>query len=187
MTAQKQSVKSDDVNDPRYRLGQTPGSALRCAGARRRKRRRWCSPRPIAAPTIRRNSSPARGSIPVTLRRSEDCYVDELFAAAPEHGAPLLRALFPRAFVDPNREPFELDPTMFEDALPAAVNTGSPRVAAGLGTIARVVANGEEIYARKLHLRRGARRASSAITGPITRRSPGADARDAHGASAIAC
>ncbi len=87
---------------------------------------------------------------PVTLRRSEDSYVDELFAAAPEHGAPLLRALFPRAFVDPNREALELDPTMFEDALPATAMTATPRVVAGLGSIARVVATGEEIYARKL-------------------------------------
>jgi N-formylglutamate amidohydrolase len=84
------------------------------------------------------------------LRRSEDSFVDELFASAPDFGAPLVRALFPRAFVDPNREPFELDPTMFEDELPAFVNTESPRVAAGLGTIARVVANGEEIYGRRL-------------------------------------
>ena len=29
---------------------------------------------------------------PVALRRSEDGFVDELFAAAPEHGAPLLAA-----------------------------------------------------------------------------------------------
>ncbi len=89
---------------------------------------------------------------PLTLRRSEDSYVDELFAAAPEHGAPLLRALFPRVFVDPNREAFELDPAMFSDPLPANANTNSPRVVAGLGSIARVVASGEEIYARKLSL-----------------------------------
>jgi N-formylglutamate amidohydrolase len=89
---------------------------------------------------------------PLTLRRSEDSYVDELFAAAPEHGAPLLRALFPRVFVDPNREALELDPAMFSDALPANANANSPRVAAGLGSIARVVASGEEIYARKLTL-----------------------------------
>ncbi|HXV24795.1 MAG TPA: N-formylglutamate amidohydrolase [Alphaproteobacteria bacterium] len=86
----------------------------------------------------------------VTLRRSEDAFVDELFQAAPQHGAPLLKALFPRAYVDPNREPWELDAAMFSEPLPAYVNSRSPRVAAGLGTIARVVANGEEIYARKL-------------------------------------
>src|SRR5689334_10006412 len=54
---------------------------------------------------------------PMTLRRSEDSYVDEIFGAAPELGAPLLRARFPRAFLDPNREPFELDPAMFEEEL----------------------------------------------------------------------
>src|SRR6185312_12720724 len=87
---------------------------------------------------------------PLTLRRSEDSYVDEIFGAAARLGAPLLRARFPRAYLDPNREPFELDPAMFEDELPAFVNTRSPRVRVGLGTIARVVATGEDIYARKL-------------------------------------
>jgi N-formylglutamate amidohydrolase len=85
-----------------------------------------------------------------TLRRSEDSFVDTLFAAAPGLGAPLIRALFPRAYIDPNREPFELDPAMFAGKLPDYVNSRSPRVAAGLGTIARVVANGEAIYHAKL-------------------------------------
>jgi len=87
---------------------------------------------------------------PLALRRSEDCFVDEIFQAAPRLGAPLIRALFPRAFVDANREPFELDPAMFAGELPAYANTRSPRVAAGLGTIARVVANGADIYRGKL-------------------------------------
>ena len=95
---------------------------------------------------------------PVKLRRSEDSFVDELFRAAPGHGAPLLKALFPRAYVDPNREAFELDPAMFADHLPSYVNTASPRVAAGLGTIARVVTNGEEIYDAKLHFAEAAER-----------------------------
>src|SRR5438445_49832 len=87
---------------------------------------------------------------PLTLRRSEDSFVDALFAAAPELGAPLLAARFPRAYLDVNREAWELDPAMFSDVLPAFVNARSPRVRMGLGTIARVVASGEEIYARKL-------------------------------------
>jgi len=87
---------------------------------------------------------------PLTLRRSEDAFVDELFASAPACGAPLLKARFPRAFVDPNREPYELDPGMFADDLPNYVNRSSPRVGAGLGTIARVVASGAEIYDGKL-------------------------------------
>ncbi len=95
---------------------------------------------------------------PLTLRSSEDAFVDELFAAAPAHGAPLLRARFPRAYVDPNREAFELDPAMFEDPLPPYVNTTSPGVAAGLGTIARVVGRGCEIYRRKLRFADARRR-----------------------------
>ncbi len=84
------------------------------------------------------------------LRRSEDAFIDEIFAAAPEFGAPMLQALFPRAFVDPNREAFELDPSMFTGKLPASVKSSSPRIEAGLGTIAKVVTNGEEIYDGKL-------------------------------------
>jgi len=92
------------------------------------------------------------------LRRSEDSFVDELFAAAPAHGAPLLAAQFPRAFCDANREPWELDPAMFADPLPDWVNTASPRVGAGLGTIARVVATGEAIYREKLRFAEAERR-----------------------------
>jgi N-formylglutamate deformylase len=84
------------------------------------------------------------------LRRSEDAFVDELFAAAPKLGAPLLAARFPRAWCDANREPWELDPGMFDAPLPSWVNSASPRVGAGLGTIARVVASGEAIYRRRL-------------------------------------
>jgi N-formylglutamate amidohydrolase len=82
---------------------------------------------------------------PLALRGSEDSFVDELFAAAPSLGAPLLSARFPRAYVDVNREAYELDPAMFSDALPGFVNARSPRVRMGLGTIARIVASGEEI------------------------------------------
>ena len=94
----------------------------------------------------------------LTLRRSEDGFVDELFAAAPAHGAPLLAATFPRAFCDANREPWELDPGMFEERLPPWVNTASARVGAGLGTIARIVASGEAIYRRKLRFAEAERR-----------------------------
>ena len=87
---------------------------------------------------------------PLTLRRSEDGFVDEIFAEAPQRGAAMLKALFPRAFLDTNREAFELDPDMFGDRLPGYVNSRSPRVMAGLGTIARVVSHGKEIYNRKL-------------------------------------
>src|SRR5215471_3773089 len=84
---------------------------------------------------------------PLALRRSEDSFVDELFGAAPRLGAPLLAARFPRAFIDVNREAYELDPGMFCEALPEYVNRASPRVRMGLGTVARIVASDEEIYA----------------------------------------
>jgi N-formylglutamate amidohydrolase len=92
------------------------------------------------------------------LRKSEDSFIDEIYAAAPQYGAPLICALFPRAYIDPNREPFELDPDMFDGELPSYVNANSPRVAAGLGTIARVVANGADIYRDKLNFSEAARR-----------------------------
>lgn len=85
-----------------------------------------------------------------TLRASEDFYVDELFASAPQRGAPLLQALYARAFLDVNREPWELDPAMFDGPLPDYVNSRSGRVTAGLGTIARVVSSGTNIYRGKL-------------------------------------
>lgn len=80
------------------------------------------------------------------LRKSEDCFVDELFLSCVGHGAPMLRALVPRSYVDLNREPYELDPRMFSGDLPGYANTSSPRVAGGLGTIPRIVAEGEDIY-----------------------------------------
>ena len=84
------------------------------------------------------------------LRRAEDAFVDRLLQAAPSLGVPLLAAEFPRSMVDVNREAMELDPEMFEGALPAESNTRSPRVAAGLGTIPRLSASGRPLYGRPL-------------------------------------
>jgi N-formylglutamate amidohydrolase len=49
-----------------------------------------------------------------------------------------------------NREPYELDPRMFIGRLPSFANTRSMRVAGGLGTIPRVVGDGQEIYRERL-------------------------------------
>src|SRR5215212_2678295 len=84
------------------------------------------------------------------LRRSEDAYVDELFAPMTAFGAPVMAARFPRALLDLNREPYELDPRMFDGRLPSFANTRSMRVAGGLGTIPRIVADGQEIYRGRL-------------------------------------
>ena len=86
---------------------------------------------------------------PISLRRSEDAFVDELFDSVIELGAPLIAARFPRAFVDANRAPGELDPAMFDAPL-VSVGPRSPRVAAGLGVIPRVVRDGLEIYRARL-------------------------------------
>lgn len=88
----------------------------------------------------------------LSIRQSEDAYVDELFSRAPHLGAPLLRAHFPRAYLDVNREPWELDPQMFHEPLSERFNTTSPRIASGLGTIPRVVAENKPIYRDKLSL-----------------------------------
>jgi N-formylglutamate amidohydrolase len=87
---------------------------------------------------------------PHTLRKSEDCFVDELFAGVVALGAPLIAARFPRAYLDVNREPYELDPELFNGRLPEFANTQSARVIGGLGTIARIVADTEEIYRERL-------------------------------------
>jgi len=86
----------------------------------------------------------------IQIRRSEDTFVDDLFQCATGYGAAFMRAFFPRVYLDVNREPYELDPTMFSGNLPAYANVRSIRVAGGLGTIARIVSDSEEIYAHTL-------------------------------------
>src|SRR5260370_36189724 len=89
----------------------------------------------------------AQTAVPLAvLRRAEDAFVDELFGAAPQLGMPLIAARFPRSYVDANREPYELDPGMFEGPLPRPLHHRTTRVAAGLGMIPRVAASGEAIY-----------------------------------------
>lgn len=84
------------------------------------------------------------------LRRSEDSFMDELIGGLTDAGFPVVRVNFPRSYVDVNREPYELDPRMFTGRLPSFANTRSMRVAGGLGTIPRVVGDGEEIYRERL-------------------------------------
>jgi N-formylglutamate amidohydrolase len=83
----------------------------------------------------------------LAIRSSEDAFVDRLFAAAPDHGAPLIAARAPRAYLDLNRAPDELDPALIAGVTRIAHN---PRISSGLGVIPRVVANGRAIYQGKL-------------------------------------
>ena len=98
------------------------------------------------------------------IRRSEDAWVDELIAGAPGSGGTLIKARYARAYVDLNREPYELDQAMFEDELPAFAQARTARAAAGLGSIARIVAEGQEIYARNLTFAEVARRIETVHT-----------------------
>ena len=89
------------------------------------------------------------------LRSSEDAFVDQLFACAPDYGCPLLHANMPRAYVDLNRKLTDLDAEVIEDIAQSAFN---PRVLSGLGVIPRVVANSREIYRGKLTMAEAVRR-----------------------------
>ena len=85
----------------------------------------------------------------LSIRSSEDAFVDMLFEAAPKLGAPLIAALAPRAFIDLNRAVDELDPAVIDSVSRGMHN---PRVSSGLGVIPRVVANGRAIYSGKIAL-----------------------------------
>lgn len=157
-----------DLNDDTFLEGGSPSrsSATTPINARTATRSDFLEPFEILAP--RKQTLPfvlnsphsgrdypkhflaSSGLDPLTLRRSEDSFVDEIFSGAVKLGAPLLRAHFPRAYLDVNREPYELDPTMFTDPLPPHANTRSLRVAGGLGTIPRLVAEATEIYRTRL-------------------------------------
>ena len=92
---------------------------------------------------------------PLQVRSSEDAFVDELFAAAPACGAPLLAARVPRACIDLNRAADDLDPALIAGASRRFLNA---RIAAGLGVIPRVVGEGRPIMQGKLTLAEAQRR-----------------------------
>src|SRR3978361_2560039 len=86
------------------------------------------------------------------LRRSEDSFMDELIAGLSHRVFPTVTVNFPGVYFDVNREPYELDPRMFSGRLPSFANTRSMRVAGGLGTIPRVVGDGQEIYRERINV-----------------------------------
>lgn len=112
---------------------------------------RWTAPFVFASPHSGRTYPPSFLALsaldPVSLRRSEDAFVDKLFGAVPDQGAAFLVAHFPRAYLDVNRAEREFDPAMFDGPVSAhEPATRNARVAAGLGVIPRVVREGMEIY-----------------------------------------
>jgi N-formylglutamate amidohydrolase len=117
---------------------------------------RWAAPLVLSSPhsgTVYPPAFLASARLdPHTLRKSEDTHVDALMEGAADLGVPLVAARFPRAYLDVNREPYELDPHLFHERLPDFVNTQSVRVVGGLGTIARIVSESEEIYRERLRV-----------------------------------
>lgn len=83
------------------------------------------------------------------LRQAEDSYVDELYASAPAHGATLVTALFPRAYIDPNRSVLDIDTALLDSPWPGPAQA-SRKTELGIGLIWRILDTGEAIYARKL-------------------------------------
>ena len=81
------------------------------------------------------------------LRSSEDAYMDRLIARAPHCGAPMICALTPRAYIDLNRAPDELDPAVIDGIERMAHN---PRISSGLGVVPRVVSGGRVIHPGKI-------------------------------------
>jgi N-formylglutamate amidohydrolase len=84
----------------------------------------------------------------IALRHTEDAFIDDLFGAGPEFGATMVRALFPRSYIDPNRSDDDLDPSMIDGEWPGALNPG-PKVALGIGLIPCKEPGGD-VYDRKL-------------------------------------
>ena len=83
------------------------------------------------------------------LREGEDSFVDELYAAGPEMGAPLLAALWPRTYLDPNRHAGDVDLDLIEGSWPGEYRpSGKARV--GKALIWRTLEDGRPIYSRRL-------------------------------------
>jgi N-formylglutamate deformylase len=84
----------------------------------------------------------------LALRQGEDTWVHDLYATAPRHGATLLAANFPRAYIDPNRSLSDIDMALLADAWPGPVTPG-PKTELGIGLVWRLM-DGRPIYERRL-------------------------------------
>jgi N-formylglutamate amidohydrolase len=91
------------------------------------------------------------------MRRSEDSFIDELYAAAPDYGATLIGALFPRIYIDPNRSALDIDPELLDEPWPDESKPG-PKCGLGVGLIWRLCPPGDPIYDRRLTVAEARRR-----------------------------
>jgi N-formylglutamate deformylase len=83
------------------------------------------------------------------VRQAEDTHVADLYAFAPELGATLVEALFPRAYIDPNRHVADIDPQLMATPWPGFV-TPSRKTELGIGLVWRLAHGGSPMYGRKL-------------------------------------
>jgi N-formylglutamate deformylase len=98
-----------------------------------------------------------------TVRRAEDTHVEALYASAPSVGATLIEALFPRAYIDPNRHPADIDPALLLDAWTGPM-TPSRKTELGIGLVWRLAHGGVPMYARKLSAAEVRRRITDCYT-----------------------
>ena len=120
-------------------------SGRRCAGPAAR-RFRWCSIRRIRACDFPDDFDAVVSE--AELREGEDCFVDELYAGGPEMGVPLLAALWPRTYLDPNRHAGDVDLDLIEGSWPGEYRP-SGKAKVGKALIWRTLEDGRPIYAKK--------------------------------------
>lgn len=85
----------------------------------------------------------------LVLRRAEDTHVEALYASAPDHGAVLIAANFPRSYIDANRSLLDIDAALLDGNWPGPINV-SRKTEKGIGLVWRLLDTGEPIYTRKL-------------------------------------
>jgi N-formylglutamate deformylase len=86
------------------------------------------------------------------LKTTWDAFVDELWEGAPGVGAPLLAARFPRAYIDPNRSPADIDDTLLDEPWPSPL-APSAACKRGMGLIRLNALPGVPMYEGKLSAR----------------------------------
>ena len=83
------------------------------------------------------------------LRDGEDCFIDVLWSPAAASGVPLLAALFPRTYIDPNRHHADIDPALLDAPWPGELRP-SGKAALGKALVWRTLDDGRPLYDRLL-------------------------------------
>src|SRR6267143_306653 len=91
------------------------------------------------------------------LRTAEDAHIEDLYGAAPEHGATLLAALFPRSYLDVNRDIADIDQDLLDAPWPGPITPGE-KTRLGMGLVRRLAKANLPVYSRKLSVAEMARR-----------------------------